>query len=103
MESVPGEAQAPWGVGLLPMTEAREAGRGPVVSGYRPTAATSQQAGGGLRSLFQQATGLMRRQVPDGAGAESEGQDPQRAAPSRQPPAEEMGLEIPTFLRRQSN
>jgi cell division protein FtsZ len=81
-------------------------------------------AGSGFRGLFQKATGLggmMRRTLPDAPppmpqhhAAPSVRMEPSvggpsmAAAPSRpaQRPAQqhdEMGLEIPTFLRRQSN
>jgi cell division protein FtsZ len=64
---------------------------------------------GGIRSLFSRVTGAMRRDVPEAA--------PSRAAPqpsvadieavarpaSRIGAEEENGINIPTFLRRQSN
>jgi cell division protein FtsZ len=75
----------------------------------RPAAA-QPLAAGGLKNLFRQATGLMRRDVADAPA------QPQREAPRMEPvaapearpqarvaPQEEMGLDIPTFLRRQSN
>ncbi len=75
-----------------------------------PEAAPAGQ-GAGWRGLFRNATGLMRRNVEEAPTA-----PPQRAEPvaSQQPrppqpmrPAQqqpdEMGLDIPTFLRRQSN
>ena len=84
-----------------------------------------RQAGGGIRSLFQKATsvglgGMMRRTLPEAQAATphhvapSVRMEPSVAAPAAAParpaprPApqqhhEEMGLEIPTFLRRQSN
>ncbi len=64
---------------------------------------------GGLNNLFRRATGLMRRDVPEAAPA------PAPVATQRMEPAaaprpvarptqqDEMGLDIPTFLRRQSN
>jgi cell division protein FtsZ len=79
------------------------------VTAPAPSAAPAPTSGGGF-SLFRKATGLMRRNL----GTESEA--PQQAAPRaaapqpaaqpapQQPQAEEMnGLDIPTFLRRQSN
>jgi cell division protein FtsZ len=72
-----------------------------------PVSAPSQ--GGGGFNLFRKATGLMRRNL----AAEGDAPAPRPAAApqpaSRQPTAptapqqEEMGLDIPTFLRRQNN
>jgi len=67
---------------------------------------------GSIGTLFRRATGLMRRTLPPEAEAPAPAapraaapqQQPQAARPApAQPPAEEMGLDIPTFLRRQSN
>ena len=76
-----------------------------------PASAPAPTSGGGF-SLFRKATGLMRRNL----GAEGDTTPPaapqapaapRAAAPQpapAQPAAEEMnGLDIPTFLRRQSN
>jgi cell division protein FtsZ len=56
---------------------------------------------GGLGGIFRRATGIggMRRLLPEQAEA------PQAPAQQRpQPPQEDqMGLDIPTFLRRQGN
>jgi cell division protein FtsZ len=57
---------------------------------------------GGLGGIFRRATGIggMRRTLPDQAEA------PQAAAPApraQQPQEDGMGLDIPTFLRRQGN
>jgi cell division protein FtsZ len=84
---------------------------------HRPMAEPAPAAGGGLRSLFQKVTsgagGLMRRELPAAPAAAPMPQaapvmarmEPAApvAAPPRQAPQEEMGLDIPTFLRRQSN
>lgn len=65
--------------------------------------------GAGWRGLFRNATGLMRRNVEAEAPAAPRAEPSLAAAqPPRQPrPAQpqpdEMGLDIPTFLRRQSN
>jgi len=92
----------------------------------RPAVVDAQRppAGGGFRNLFQKATNLgsmMRRTLPDAPAAipqhhaaptvrmEPSVGTPQAAAPARPAPRpapqqqDEMGLEIPTFLRRQSN
>jgi len=74
----------------------------------RPTAPTPPAAArGGFSTLFQRATGLMRRDMPEAALPQ---QAPVRSEPNATPhppgrvaPQDEMGLEIPTFLRRQSN
>jgi cell division protein FtsZ len=69
---------------------------------------------GSIGTLFRRATGLMRRSLPAEAEAPAPAQRaaaPQQPAPQQAPaprqapvqPAEEMGLDIPTFLRRQSN
>ena len=92
----------------------------------RPAVVEAQRgAGAGFRGLFQKATGLgsmMRRTLPEAPAPvqqhhntapsvrmkPSVGGPPMAAAPARQAPRpaqqqDEMGLEIPTFLRRQSN
>ncbi|MBW6397955.1 cell division protein FtsZ [Roseomonas sp. HJA6] len=93
----------------------------------RPAVVDAQRApaGGGFRNLFQKATNLgsmMRRTLPDAPASvpqhhaaptvrmEPSVGAPQTAAPARPAPRpapqqhqDEMGLEIPTFLRRQSN
>jgi cell division protein FtsZ len=74
----------------------------------RPAAGAAQPVSVGINSLFKRATGLMRRDVPDAAPAQ-QAPAPQRAEPAAPRPVarptqqEEMGLDIPTFLRRQSN
>jgi cell division protein FtsZ len=70
-------------------------------------APSPQAAGGGLRGLFRAVTGgsapLMRRSLPEPAPVAPR-LDPAPARPSaRVTPDGEVGLEIPTFLRRQSN
>ncbi|HEV7265376.1 MAG TPA: cell division protein FtsZ [Falsiroseomonas sp.] len=83
--------------------------RAPVAA--RPaTLAPVPPSGGGLRSLFRTATGLsglMRREVAEPAAPQAVRVEPV-ASPMARPaprvaPQEEMGLDIPTFLRRQSN
>jgi len=67
--------------------------------------------GAGWRGLFRNATGLMRRPVEEAAPAPQRSepvasQQPRPPAPMRpaqQAQPDEMGLDIPTFLRRQSN
>jgi cell division protein FtsZ len=65
--------------------------------------------GAGWRGLFRNATGLMRRNVEETpappraepvASQQPRAPQPMRSAP-QQP--DEMGLDIPTFLRRQNN
>jgi len=96
----------------------------PVEPAPGPRLATPDLArpGGGIRGLFQKATGLgiggmMRRTLPDSPAAMPRAAPAMRvepsvhAAPAAAPPRpaprpaqqDEMGLEIPTFLRRQSN
>jgi len=81
---------------------------------HRPGAPAVHQAGR-LQSLFQRATGLgmMRRTLPEAApapAAPAPGAAPHRLEPTPAPrpvarptQQDEMGLDIPTFLRRQSN
>jgi cell division protein FtsZ len=90
----------------------------------RPHAEPARPAGGALRGLFQKATGIgfpkpgtiggmMRRSLPEAQAQASTAPtlrvEPSVAAPAQPRPAaravqqDEMGLEIPTFLRRQSN
>jgi cell division protein FtsZ len=81
----------------------------------RAPAATRQPAapppapGGGFNSLFKRVTGSMRRDlpeqhVPQPQPARAEPVAPPAARPAaRVAPQEEMGLDIPAFLRRQSN
>ncbi len=64
-------------------------------------------------SIFQRATGLIRRELPAEPVAPAPAQPaaqrvepvtaPAPRAPGRMAPQEEMGLDIPTFLRRQNN
>jgi cell division protein FtsZ len=83
-------------------------------AGTRAAAPAPAPSGGGLRSLFRTATGLsglMRREAPAEATPQP-AQTAPRVEPVAEPaprttariaPQEEMGLDIPTFLRRQSN
>jgi len=94
-------AEAP--VRAAPQPAARPASAPPPVSA---------PSGGGF-NLFRKATGLMRRNLGTEAEAPAAPQAPRAAAPQQQPAArpaapqpapEDMnGLDIPTFLRRQSN
>jgi cell division protein FtsZ len=80
---------------------------GPVES--RPAAAPAPTYGGGFRNLFRNVTGggLMRRSLPEPVPAPVAERlvpdQPAPRAPSRAPQQDDMGLDIPTFLRRQSN
>ena len=62
--------------------------------------------GGGLRGLFTRVTGggagMMVRALPPEPARAVQPPEPPRQA-ERQAPQDEMGIEIPTFLRRQSN
>jgi cell division protein FtsZ len=91
----------------------------PMPAAARPaTVEPPRPAGGALRGLFQKATGLgssmMRRSLPEQHHAPVAPTAPTlrvepsvvpaaRPAPRAAQPQDEMGLEIPTFLRRQSN
>ena len=80
---------------------------GPVEA--RPVAAPAPAYGSGIRNLFRNVTGgaLMRRTVPEPVPAPVAERllpdHPAPRAPSRAPQQDDMGLDIPTFLRRQSN
>jgi hypothetical protein len=108
-------AQGP--VVLAPVMEAE-----PVLAAARVEAAPRQAApvggaggGGGLRNLFRHVTGassgLIRRTLPEpaqpaqaAARVEPPLPQPLAARPGpRDPHQDEMGLDVPTFLRRQSN
>jgi len=78
----------------------------------RAPAATRQhtpvapQQNTGWSSIFRKATGLMQRDLPDQPApqpVQTRSEPAAPAAPVRATPQEEMGLEIPTFLRRQTN
>jgi cell division protein FtsZ len=68
---------------------------------------TPPVASGGLRGLFQTVTGrsapLMRRNLPEPAPVAPRLDPAPARTPARAAPEGEIGLEIPTFLRRQSN
>ncbi|MXP62727.1 cell division protein FtsZ [Roseomonas sp. M0104] len=79
-----------------------------------PPPVSAPPAGGGGFNLFRKATGLMRRNLgteaemaPAPRPAAPQPAAPRPAAAQPQAPAapqnEEMGLDIPTFLRRQNN
>ncbi|TCH97515.1 cell division protein FtsZ [Roseococcus sp. SYP-B2431] len=78
---------------------------------HQPSLPEPGQVGGqgaGWRGLFRNATGLMRRNMEPEAPAAPRAEPSLATQPTRQPrPAQpqpdEMGLDIPTFLRRQSN
>ncbi len=60
-------------------------------------------APGGLNRLFRQATGLMRRQLPEEQPAAPARTDDQPQPVARPASQAEAGLDIPAFLRRQKN
>ncbi|NGM19955.1 cell division protein FtsZ [Roseomonas stagni] len=103
MEAAP---VAPVAEGPVVMAQQAEVGlRAPAVTRAAAPPAAAQP--GGLNNLFRKATGLMRRDVPE---AQAPAPAPQRIEPpaapravTRAPQQDEMGLDIPTFLRRQSN
>jgi cell division protein FtsZ len=105
-QPAPAQAQAPLAEPPVSMAQPAEVSlRAP--AGTRQAAPVQPAQSGGFKSLFRQATGLMRRDVegPAPQAAPVVRQDPQPAprpvaAPTQQ---DEMGLDIPTFLRRQSN
>ncbi|MHB0696190.1 cell division protein FtsZ, partial [Roseomonas mucosa] len=82
--------------------------RGPMAAPLAPprspasAAPAPGAAPGGLNRLFRQATGLMKRSLPDEAPVPAP--QPQRTEEAhRAPPQAETGLDIPAFLRRQKN
>ncbi len=76
----------------------------------RPAMTPVPSAAAGLNNLFRRATGLMRRDLPEATAPAPQAPrvepvaapNPTHPAP-RVAPQEEMGLDIPAFLRRQSN
>jgi cell division protein FtsZ len=95
---------------------------GPAVTMAEPAPRTPEAVRtqpGMMTSLFRRATSMshmMRRTLPEAQPAmpahavrvepsvvPQQAQPAPRAAATRQPAQDEMGLEIPTFLRRQSN
>jgi len=106
------EPQAPAPVVLTPVPEADPAARQTEAALRQPVAPPPVPAPqpGGLRGLFRQVTGassgLMRRQLADTPPPVAPRIEPSPQAPrpaARQPQQDEMGLDIPAFLRRQSN
>jgi cell division protein FtsZ len=77
--------------------------RAPVMQRAAPTPPPAPS--GGFGSMFRRATGLMSREVPAAAPMPAPRAEPQPAPrPTTRPvQQDEMGLEIPAFLRRQSN
>ena len=108
----PDQAAAPVVMTPAPAPNSVPGGRlAPVVgpAEARPVAAPAPASGGGFRNLFRNVTGggLMRRSLPEPTPAPvAERLVPEQPAPrpaSRAPQQDDMGLDIPTFLRRQSN
>ncbi|WP_372623448.1 cell division protein FtsZ [Falsiroseomonas sp.] len=111
--AAPVEAAQPADMPVVISQQAEPGPRAPVAARPAPVTAAAP-SGGGLRSLFRTATGLsglMRRDVAEPAAPQPQPQavrvEPVAAPMPRQAPRvapqEEMGLDIPTFLRRQSN
>jgi cell division protein FtsZ len=75
----------------------------------RPSTPPPAPPQGGFRSLFSRVTGAMRRDLPDAPPPRPVPQPPvAQAEPAARPASrfaaeEESGINIPTFLRRQSN
>ncbi|TDH60669.1 cell division protein FtsZ [Dankookia rubra] len=82
---------------------------GPAEARPAAPAAAAASGGGGFRNLFRNVTGggLMRRTLSEPAPAPVADRlvpdSPAPRAASRAPQQDDMGLDIPTFLRRQSN
>jgi len=97
-------------VGPVAVAEAEPIATAPAVEPpQRPTPAPSQ--GGGLGGLFRKVTGgsgLMRRTLPEATPAPAPVAPrieavPEAPRPARTAPQDEVGLDIPAFLRRQTN
>jgi cell division protein FtsZ len=105
-------AAAPYASAPPPATSPVEQARRPA-GPLGAAASTVPGVGNGLRRIFQEMTGagLMRRNAPPQPPIPlaPRGADPARpsgggaAAQQRPPQPDEIGLDIPTFLRRQSN
>ncbi|MDI3307754.1 MAG: cell division protein FtsZ [Acetobacteraceae bacterium] len=103
--------QAPVMMAPAPAATAEPARRpAPVSTAPQAPAPAPAPMGGGLRGLFRTVTGaasggLMRRNLPEPAPVAPRLEPvPGPARPATRPvPQDEMGLDIPTFLRRQSN
>jgi cell division protein FtsZ len=118
--SAPAAMPAPQALGPMPVVVVEEEAEtlapaidqqrrpAPVAAQAAPLAApTPPVASGGLRGLFRAVTGgpapLMRRNLPDPAPVAPRLEPAPARTPARAAPEGEIGLEIPTFLRRQSN
>ncbi|GGC39222.1 hypothetical protein GCM10011504_17070 [Siccirubricoccus deserti] len=116
----PVAAPAPQALGPVPVVVVEEEPetQAPAVDPQRRPAPVAAQAAtlappappvasGGLRGLFQTVTGrsapLMRRNLPEPAPVAPRLDPAPARTPARAAPEGEIGLEIPTFLRRQSN
>ncbi len=125
-DAEPAEAPAPVAMEPAPVMMSPAPMHHDPIPAMRPAVVEAPRGGGaGIRGLFQKATGLgsmMRRNLPEAQApahphqaAPSVRMEPSvggpafAAAPAARPAArpaqhqDEMGLEIPTFLRRQSN
>ncbi|HEY4251848.1 MAG TPA: cell division protein FtsZ [Roseomonas sp.] len=112
IEGAPAETAPVYLAATAPRADAAFGGMEPLQppAPRAPTAPPPAAARAGIGSLFRTATGLMRRSLPDAAPAPAQAAAPRQAAHAEprfaaEPRSgqDEMGLEIPTFLRRQSN
>ncbi|MEO3472645.1 cell division protein FtsZ [Roseomonas sp. CAU 1739] len=124
-DTQPAEAPAPVAMDPAPVMMTPAPMHADPVPAMRPALVDApRNAGAGFRGLFQKATGLgsmMRRTLPEAQApmqqhhaAQTVRMEPSVGGPMHAAPApartaprpvqqDEMGLEIPTFLRRQSN
>jgi len=98
--------EAPEPVAVAPLSEAPMPGPVLVPAAMPAPPAIAPAPSGGLRGLFRTVTGgqstLMRRPLPEPEAVRTEPSAPS-IRPTRAAMPEEVGLDIPTFLRRQSN
>jgi len=99
-------AEAPEAMAVAPQLENSMPGPVLVPAAVAAPPAIAPAPSGGLRGLFRTVTGgqstLMRRPLPEAEALRTEPPAPS-IRPTRAPMPEEVGLDIPTFLRRQSN
>jgi cell division protein FtsZ len=105
-QEAPSADDMPASIGTVP---AESSARAPAARAASAPPPVSAPSGGGF-NLFRKATGLMRRNLGTEEAAPAAAPRPAAAPPAAaarpapQAPADDMnGLDIPTFLRRQSN